>query len=191
MAESPIPTLSREELEKHSKGLMGLGIALVVLGFVAIALPTFATFAVETFVGCLLLFGGFGHLIHALRPAKWQGFLLDFALGAVFVISGGLLLLFPMQGEMTLTIVLAAAFAAEGIFKLVAAVQLRGQPGTGWIAFSGLLALGLGILIGIEWPSSSTWLIGLFVGIDLVFGGWMLVMLSAALKRTPKPSENP
>jgi uncharacterized membrane protein HdeD (DUF308 family) len=188
MTESPIPKFAREELAKHSKSFMGLGVVLIALGVLAIALPRISTFAVETFVGCLILFGGFAHLFHAFRPTRWQGFLLDVALGAVFVVAGALLLLFPLTGEMTLTLILSAAFAAEGILKIVAATQLRSQPGRGWVAFSGLMSLGLGIMIGVEWPSSSSWVIGLIVGIDLLFGGWTLVMLSVAARHNPDPS---
>ena len=183
MAESPVPSLSREDIAKHSKGLTALGILLVALGVLAIAVPNVSTLAVETFIGCLILFGGFAHLFHAFRPERWQGFLLDVALGGVFVATGALLLLFPLEGELTLTLVLAAAFAAEGIFKFVAFFQLRSQPGAGWLIFSGGVALGLGILIGMEWPSAASWVLGLFVGIDLVFGGWTLILLSVAARR--------
>jgi len=183
MTESPVSSLSREDIAKHSKGLTVLGILLVALGVLAIAVPNVSTLAVETFIGCLILFGGFAHLFHAFRPERWQGFLLDVAIGGVFVATGALLLLFPLQGELTLTLILAAAFAAEGIFKFVAFFQLRSQPGAGWLIFSGAIALGLGILIGSEWPSAASWVLGLFVGIDLVFGGWTLIVLSISARR--------
>ena len=183
MTESQLPVLSREDIAKHSKGLTTLGGLLIALGVLAIAVPNVSTLAVETLIGCLILFGGFAHLFHAFRPERWQGFLLDVALGGVFVVTGVLLLLFPLEGELTLTLVLAAALAAEGIFKLIASVQLRSQPGAGWVVCSGAMALGLGILIGIEWPSAASWVLGLFVGVDLIFGGWMLIMLSVAARR--------
>ena len=183
MAESPLPALSPEDIAKHSKGLTALGIVLIALGALAIALPNLSTLAVETFIGCLILFGGFAHLVHAFRPERWQGFLLDVAIGAVFVATGAMLLLFPLQGVLTLTLLLAAAFVAEGIFKFIAFVQLRSRPGSGWLAFSGAMALALGILIGIEWPSAAHWVLGLFLGIDLILGGWTLIVLSASARR--------
>jgi uncharacterized membrane protein HdeD (DUF308 family) len=182
MPESPFTLPSPEELQKYTPALTGVGCLLILLGGVSIALPQLGSFAVETFIGCLLLFGGLAHLFHAFRPDRWQGFLLDVALGAIFVLTGGLLLLYPVPGEMTLTLLLSAALVAEGVFKGIAAVQLRGHPGVGWMLFSGAMALALGILIGFEWPAASTWVLGLLVGIDLVFGGLSLVMISQKLK---------
>ena len=132
----------------------------------------------------LIFFGGLAHLFHAFRPSRWKGFLLDIATGGVFVVTGVLLLLYPFQGEQTLTLILAAALIAEGIFKLIASVLLRGQPGLGWMVFSGLITLSLGIMIGGEWPSAARWVLGLFFGINLVFGGWTLMMLGIAVRRS-------
>ena len=190
MTENLVPKWTPEDIAKHASGLRLFGIVLIVLGFAAIALPRMATFAVDIFLGFVLILAGGAHVIHALRPNRWQGFILDLALGALFIVTGFLLLRFPIQGEMTLTLLLAAALVAEGIFKFIAAARLRGQPGAGWITFSGLMALILGVLIGIEWPSSSQWVIGLLVGIDLVFGGWTLVMLGAATRNTSETAGN-
>ena len=189
MPENSIPKISREDLAEHAKGLTVLGILFVVLGVLAVAVPNVATLAVETLVGVLLLFAGCAQLFHAFRPNRWQGFLWDLVGGGVFVLAGGLLLVYPLEGEITLTLVLVLALLAEGVFKLIASLRLRDQGGTGWMALSGLVTLGLGILIGVQWPSASDWVLGLLFGIDLIFGGWTLIMLSSAARRTAGSSE--
>ena len=189
MPENSMPKISREDLAEHAKGLTTLGILFVVLGVLAVAVPNVATLAVETLVGVLLLFAGCARLFHAFRPNRWQGFLWDLVGGGVFVLAGGLLLVYPLEGEITLTLVLVLALLAEGVFKLIASLRLRDQGGTGWMALSGLVTLGLGILIGVQWPSASDWVLGLLFGIDLIFGGWTLIMLSSAARRTASSSE--
>ncbi|MDG2051111.1 MAG: DUF308 domain-containing protein [Myxococcota bacterium] len=183
MPEMPIPTLSPETIAEHSKGLTTLGIVFVVLGVLAVAVPNVATFAIETLIGVLIFLAGCAHLVHAFRPARWQGFVMDILVGAVFIVGGGLLLLYPLEGELTLTLILALTFVAEGVFKLIASARIRGQGGSGWMIVSGLVTLGLGLLIWAQWPSAAEWVLGLLVGIDLIFGGWTLVMLSGAARR--------
>jgi uncharacterized membrane protein HdeD (DUF308 family) len=83
-------------------------------------------------------------------------------------------------------------FIIEGIFKIVLAIELRKIWSWGWLLVNGILALILGVLIWRQWPSSSAWAIGLLLGIDLVFGGWSMIILSLAAKQpAPKPVEPP
>ncbi|MCH2184649.1 DUF308 domain-containing protein [Myxococcota bacterium] len=133
MPETPIPTLSPEAIAEHSKGLTTLGIVFVILGVLAVAVPNVATFAIETLVGVLIFLAGCAHLVHAFRPTRWQGFVMDILVGALFVLGGGLLLLYPLEGELTLTLILALTFVAEGIFKLIASARIRGHGGSGWM----------------------------------------------------------
>ena len=79
---------------------------------------------------------------------------------------------------------LAILFILEGLFKIIASIQLRPVINWGWMLFNGILALIIGTLIWISWPSSAVWAIGILVGINIVFGGWAMVMLSLASRQT-------
>ena len=81
-----------------------------------------------------------------------------------------------------LTLLIAAFFLSSGLFKIIGALVSRFK-GWGWYFLSGLISLALGILILVHWPSSSLWVIGLFIGIDLIFVGWSLVMISLFVKK--------
>jgi uncharacterized membrane protein HdeD (DUF308 family) len=90
----------------------------------------------------------------------------------------------PAAGALSLTLLLAAFFMVGGILRIVAAVSFR-FPGRGWAVFGGLVTLVLGAMIWSEWPTSSIWVIGTFVGIDLIFDGWSLVMTGMAARQLP------
>ena len=59
--------------------------------------------------------------------------------------------------------------------------------GWGWQVLSGLVALLLGLFITAGWPASSIWVIGTFIGIDLIFGGWSFIMIALAARRLATP----
>ena len=177
MAQELTPEMVRDAIEKSSGWFIALGVVMIILGMAAIALPVPATLAVEQFVGWILVFGGIIHVIHSFATGNWSGVLLGILLGCLYLFSGGLLVLYPMEGTLTLTLILAAFLVAEGVFKIMMGSRAKGAKGSGWITFSGVMAILLGGLIWFEWPSDADWVIGLLVGIDLLFGGWTLVAL--------------
>lgn len=167
-------------VQPHWGWFLGLGIVLMVLGVVAMAAPVAATLAAELVFGWLLIISGVAHGVHAAQTRSWKGFIWQVLLGVLSLAVGVLLLLYPLQGVITLTLVLALYFIAEGIAKIIMAVQIRSMPNWGWLLTSGLLALVLGALIWLQLPGAAAWVIGFLVGIDLVFSGIALVMLALA-----------
>jgi uncharacterized membrane protein HdeD (DUF308 family) len=166
----------------HWGWFLALGIILVGLGVAAVAAPLVATLTAELLFGWLLVVSGIAHGIHAFRGRNWKGSMFQILLGVFSLAVGIMLLLYPLRGVLTLTLVLAAFFVAEGIAKIMMAVQLRSTPKWGWLLVSGLLALLLGILIWIEFPGTAAWVIGVLLGIDLVFSGVALIMLALAYR---------
>lgn len=172
-----------EVVKEYWKWFLALGILLIVLGVLAIALPAFAALAVEIFLGWLLLIGGVAQCIHAFSARRWGGFLLQLLNGALYIVAGALLLAFPLQGVLTLTLVLAALFVVEGAARIVMAFRMRPMAQWGWVLLSGILAVILGVLIWIQWPSAAAWAIGLLAGINFLFGGTTMLMLALAARR--------
>jgi uncharacterized membrane protein HdeD (DUF308 family) len=173
---------------RHWGWMMVLGIFMILLGLIAIGTPWVAALAIDFLVGWLLVVGGLAHLLDAFQSRKWGGFFLELLTGALYLIMGIVLLMHPLRGVLTLTMLLGIFFLIEGIFKIVLAIELRKIWSWGWMLMNGILALVLGGLIWNQWPSSSAWAIGLLVGIDLLFGGWTMIILSLAARQpTPEP----
>ena len=98
-------------------------------------------------------------------------------------VAGLYLLLAPLSGTVTLTFVLVVYFIVIGSVRIGEAIALRQMPGAGMVGVNGALSLLIGLLIGLDFPSSADWAIGLLVGIDLIFAGWGLLSVSGLGRR--------
>lgn len=178
-----LPPQAQQELSSRWKTLRIAGILAVVGGIVCIAVPAIASVATAIFIGWILLFAGAWMLFDAwsVRSAGRLAIRLFWALLTVF--AGFYLLLAPLSGTVTLTFVLVAYFIVIGLMRIAEGFALRGMPGAGMVGANGVLSLLIGLLILIDFPSSADWAIGLLVGIDLLFAGWILISISSAGKR--------
>lgn len=177
-----------QELRRNWGWLLALGIALVVLGIIALADSVAFTVVSMLFFGWVLLIAGIVEAVQAFRHRR-SGHLFLHVLNAVLSIVVGLLLLrHPLPGAVALTLLLAAYFTVAGIFRIVAALTVR-APRWGWALTDGIVTLILGILVWAQWPASGLWVIGLFIGIDLIIAGWSQVMLAFAVRGLPLGTE--
>lgn len=183
---SIIPGASWEAVRDHSGWFLALGILWIVLGTVAVVLPWLATVAAALTIGALLAAGGIMQIVQSFRCKRWRGTALHVVMGLLYLAAGVILLFLPLQGILTLTLVLAGLFIAVGILRIIAALQDRDLRGWGWLLFSGILGVAVGLIIWLGWPGTAVWALGLLVGIELIFSGWALVMVAlAARKRGP------
>jgi uncharacterized membrane protein HdeD (DUF308 family) len=164
---------------------LALGIALIVLGTLAIGAAFIATLAVAVTFGILLLIGGGVQIASAFWARRWSGFFLQLLVGILYVVVGALMVEHPIGAAAGLTLMLAAYFLAAGLLRIVVALTERFHN-WGWVLLNGVITLVLGVLIWRQWPESSLWVLGLFVGIDMIFSGWSWVMLALALRSLPR-----
>lgn len=159
---------------------IGVGIAFILLGLAAIAVPQAATLALEMFLGIMIGVAGVLQLVFAFG-ARSTGQTVWHILGAILsLLVAGVFLFNPFGGAVALTLVLGVFFLLAGLNKLALALANRGHPAWTWIAFNGGVTMVLGMLILMQWPGDSLWVIGILVGVDFLLGGWSLVMLGVA-----------
>lgn len=173
-----------ENVKKNWGWYLALGLLLIVLGTIAIGSSLVMTLVSVVFFGWLMLIGGVVEALHAFWRKDWGGFFLDLLGGVLYLVIGFMLVANPAASAVALTLVIAVFLTVGGIFRIVAAVAGR-PPHWGWVLVSGAMSLLLGLLIWVEWPVSGLWVIGLFIGIEMLFNGWSLVMLSLAAKNLP------
>src|SRR5437773_6263210 len=167
----------------HWKLALAEGILLMVFGLLAVAMPNIATLAVEIFVGWLFFIAGIFRAVSVWQARRMPGFGWSMLSALLAVLLGLILILRPLAGVLTLTMVLIAFFILEGITAIVIAVQHREHlKSWGWVLFSGIIDLLLAYLIWQGWPSSASWAIGLLVGINMLFLGLSLVMTALAAR---------
>jgi uncharacterized membrane protein HdeD (DUF308 family) len=161
-----------------------LGIALIVLGSVLLGSPVIATLATITTLGFLILIEGGIEIVGAFWCQEWSGFFLALLSGILGIVVGLMLLGNPIQGGITLTLLLATFLFVGGIFRAVSAIAHR-FDGWGWLLLSAVVDVVLGVLIWRELPGSGLAIIGVLVGISIIFHGVSWLMVGFALKRIP------
>lgn len=162
-----------------------LGIALVVFGTIALGSAFFVSVAAVVFFGLLMLGAGLAQVIAAFWSGKWDGFLIHLLVGVLYMVTGYFVVHQPVEATLSLTLLIAAMFFVSGILRIVSAMTLQ-FSGWGFVMLNGVISLLLGVMIYRQWPASGTWVIGLFVGIDMIFNGFQWIMLSLGLKSLPK-----
>ncbi|HVA45836.1 MAG TPA: DUF308 domain-containing protein [Pirellulales bacterium] len=180
----PLAAAVRHELAavgEHWWWFLLLGIAMIVLGTVALGSSFFVSVVTVVFFGFLLLTGGVIQIISAFWAGRWSGLLLHLLIGILYVITGYMIVDAPVESTVQLTLVVALFLLISGLFRIVASLMLKFHD-WGWVLLNGIVTLLLGLLIYKHWPYDGLWVIGLFVGIDMIFNGWAWIMLSLGLR---------
>jgi uncharacterized membrane protein HdeD (DUF308 family) len=157
---------------------LAFGLALALLGVLAIVRSVAATVVSMLFFGWLLLFAAGIEVVQAIMVGKWAGLFQHWLSAALFGVLGALIIWRPVVTAEILTLLIGAFFLVAGAFQLITPFVIS-LPEWGWHALNGLITFVLGILILAQWPVSGLWVIGLFLGIELVFYGaaWVAVAL--------------
>lgn len=177
--------LGEKKLHQNWLALVILGSILVLLGTLAIIGANYATLTSIIFFGSLLGIGGILEIIHAFMGRKEQDFTFTLLTGIIYTIVGLVFVTHPTATALAITLLLAAIYSVTGLFKIIVSVTTPAAQ-WGWLLFSGIVSLALGLLIWAEWPYIALWLIGLFIGIDLIFMGWFWIMVGLSAKKLPE-----
>jgi uncharacterized membrane protein HdeD (DUF308 family) len=176
------PLLFDIENVRHKWGwLLALGVALVILGIIALALLPIATVAAVLVLGWLMVFSGVVEAVHAFRVRGWGGSFLHLVGGILGVLIGLLIVTHPVAGALAWTLLFAAFFTVIGLFRVFVATSLK-FPNWKWALFDGIVTFVLGVLLWAQWPWSGLWYLGLAVGVSLILRGWSYVMFALAIR---------
>ncbi len=160
--------------------VLTFGIILIILGLIAISVAAITTIISVILVGVLLLIAGVATIIDAFQT--WHsraGYLiLHLVMGLLYIAAGIALLRDPLIGAVTMTLLLAIFYVILGIFRIITSLVFRVTAYWGWRLFSGIVTLLLGIFILSQWPAYSLFVIGLIVGIELLFNGFTYLLLA-------------
>jgi uncharacterized membrane protein HdeD (DUF308 family) len=175
----------KDDMQKSWKVLLAGGIIMMITGVLALAAPGVATLAVDLYVGWLMIIGGIAGIAALASGKRLTAFPWALFTAILSIIVGGLLVWKPMEGALSLTIVVAAFFVVEGVYQSAASIAYKDLLGStwGWLLVSGLADLALAVLIGVGWPSSAGWALGVLVGVSLLTSGWAIMMAALAAKQ--------
>jgi uncharacterized membrane protein HdeD (DUF308 family) len=178
----------REAVRLHSGLFLAQGVIMTLLGVAAVIWPQFSSLAVDVYVGWILLFSGVMGLVMMFSAPSAAAFLWSLLTSALALFAGVLLLWHPIEGVVTLTLVLIAFFIAEGAFQIAAAFSYRTAfpESWGWMLASGIADLLLAAVIMAGWPASAVWAIGLIVGVNLITSGVAIASVASSVRSLTK-----
>jgi uncharacterized membrane protein HdeD (DUF308 family) len=163
--------------------IVALGVVYIIAGFIALGSIVMATVASVLIVGVMMIVAGVAEVINAFQVKSWGKFLLWALLGVLYIVAGFVTFDNPLLAAVLLTLVLGASLVASGIMRIVLAFGMQSQTPWIWIALSGVITLLLGLLILARWPINSVYILGLFLGIDLIMAGAGWIGLGFGLHR--------
>lgn len=165
------------------------GIVMLVCGMLMTITPFVAGLSVTVMVGVLLLVSGVSQCFLAFQAGAFSRGLLIFLLGALSILAGGYMINQPVAGLAAITLFLAAYFIAAGIFEVIAALQVRGADGWGWMLFNAIITFVLGVMIWRQFPASGAWAVGILFGVKMIFGGWALFLIGRGVKSVAQKAQ--
>jgi uncharacterized membrane protein HdeD (DUF308 family) len=173
--EEELAVAMRRSLKEHWQMFLVQGILLIILGALAVAVPVVASVAVAAFVGWILFFAGIFRTISLIRSPHAPGYVSSLILAILTAILGLVIAIFPLQGAITLTMLLTAYFIVHGISSFFLAFSLKEHTGRwGLLLVGGVIDLVLAALVIAGWPNTGAFILGLYVGINLLFTGFAL-----------------
>jgi uncharacterized membrane protein HdeD (DUF308 family) len=172
-----------EPLRAKSGWIVALGAVYVIAGLVALGSVVMATVATVFLVGIMMLIAGAAEVINAFQIKTWGKFLLWILLGALYIVAGFVTFENPLLAAATLTLLLGIALLASGIARIVLAFSMKAAMSWIWVLLSGVVTLLFGLVILAHWPVSGLYILGLFLGIDLVLAGASWIGIGLGLRR--------
>jgi uncharacterized membrane protein HdeD (DUF308 family) len=170
-------------LRAKSGWIVALGVVYVIAGLVALGSVVMATVASVLIVGVMMIVAGVAEVFSAFQIKSWGKFLLWVLLGLLYIIAGFVTFENPLLAAALLTLILGASLLASGVMRIILAFSMKQETPWIWVLLSGVITLLLGLLILAHWPVSSLYILGVFLGIDLIFAGVGWIGLGLGLRR--------
>jgi uncharacterized membrane protein HdeD (DUF308 family) len=172
-------------IRKSTGWVIGLSIALIILGILAIFMPTIASAIFTLTLGWIVLASGVVMIIQAFQARPIRGFWLSLLVGIFYVIAGIYILFNVGAALLALTFAFGILFIVEGVFTIIMAFTNRAGHRMSWlVALNGIVTLILGIMVLNRFPFSALWLIGLYVGISILMSGVSILAAALTVRRT-------
>ncbi len=182
-------------IQDHWPKYLAEGILLIILGVAAMVVPVLSNAGIAVILGTVILMSGLGGLAATFHTEGAPGTVLSLCSSILGILVGTLLLLHPVDGITSLTLILVAFLVTEGALSTRFAIEHRQQLSGRWywMLASGALDWSLGVALLVSLRTIAQWALNSAIALDLIVGGWALVGMAlagreaAALARKPGP----
>jgi len=181
-----------EELPRKWGWLLALGILMLVTGSIGLVQSVTMTLVTVLFFGAIIMVNGTFALVQNImdREEKWRGKMVHVLLAVLYIGAGALIQVNPVAASAALTLLLGGIFLAMGIIRIAYGIRLR-KLGWKWLmpVIIGVVDILFAVILGISWPVSGLWVIGIMVSIELLMYGWMLTFTALAVRKMAKQTK--
>lgn len=178
--------ITRQEIRQGAGWGIAVGVLLIILGIIAIALPLATAIALSLLFGWLFILGGIAQIVYAFVSRRAGSFIWKLLLGVFYLIGGIFVLISPDITALTLSLILGISILVQSVTQVINAFQMRPEQGWGWVLLSGITGIILGIIIWFQGPASAVSLLGVWFGLNLLFDGIGVLMLSSMIRSAVK-----
>jgi len=175
-------------VKKNATTAKWVGVLIVIAGFLSLISPLAGGLSITVVIGTMILLAGIMQLVLVFRAGSFGEGLFLALLGLLGIVTGGYTLMHPAAALAALTLLLSAWFVASGIIESIAAFGARDNKGWGWILFSGIVSVLLGLMLWSQFPLSGAWAVGTLVGVRLLFSGFSLISVAGSVSSAIKGS---
>lgn len=166
-----------EKIAARKTELFWIGIAMALVGILALLFPVFTTVTVTLMIGWVLILAGLVTFLGAFSVHGTGPFFGELLLGLLKLGLGVYILRHPGLAVVVITLMLAAIFMIDGAVKLGFSFEMRQRGGWFWMLLSALVSIAVGLLIAAGLPETSLFMLGLLVGINFLASGIAFIML--------------
>jgi uncharacterized membrane protein HdeD (DUF308 family) len=162
---------------------VALGVVMVLAGGFALADTVLVTLLSVIFIGAAMVVGGIFQVIHAYANKGWGTFLFGLLSGAFYIVGGFLIMNEPVRGSLVITLLLLVVLTVGGVLRIVMALRHREIKSWWFLLLTGLLSIGLAVILWSSLPWASLWLLGTVVAVELIFHGAAWIAMGFELRR--------
>jgi uncharacterized membrane protein HdeD (DUF308 family) len=166
--------------------IVALGVVYLIAGIIALGSVVAATVVSVLIVGIMMIVSGVAEVINAFQVKTWGKFILWLVLGVLYIVSGFVVWDNPLLTAALLTLVLGVSLIASGIMRIILAFGMRSGSPWVWVAVSGAVTALIGLIIVAHWPVNSLFLLGVFLGVDLIIAGGSWIGIGLSLRRATR-----
>jgi uncharacterized membrane protein HdeD (DUF308 family) len=168
-------------VRSHWHWFLFLGIIMLVGGVLSLASPFVASVVAIDILAVVLQIAGIVTIVSSFFTGKWGAFLVHMLVGMLYLMAGLIIPARPLVSILVATIFISASFMLMGLFRILAAMTIR-FPQWGWMLLNGAITFILGLAIYRHLPQCAVWVIGLLIGVELLFSGWTWIMLALEIR---------
>lgn len=163
-----------------------LGLLSLICGVIVLGNTVLASIAVTTLTGTLFLVAGGMQIVGGLGEESTGSKLFSIGMGALAAVLGISFVFNPLQGAISLALLITILLAVSGGARIVFAWTMK-QTQFFWpMLISGALSILLAGYIIANFAAASVQLLGVLLGVELLFNGLGFVVLGFFLRSHPE-----